>query len=93
MDLRLRNRVFLITGGSRGLGFATAKTLIEEGARVVLGAPHEATAGAAASRLASSAAMPDAVAWVVADNADPARAGALDRGRQGSFWAPGWGSD
>jgi 3-oxoacyl-[acyl-carrier protein] reductase len=72
MDLGLRNRVFLITGGSRGLGFATAKALVGEGARVVVGAPHETTAAAAANRLASSAATADAAAWAVADNADPA---------------------
>jgi 3-oxoacyl-[acyl-carrier protein] reductase len=77
MDLGLRNRVFLVTGGSRGLGFATALALIGEGARVVLGAPHETMAAAAASRLASSAAPADLVAWVVADNADPAAPGRL----------------
>jgi 3-oxoacyl-[acyl-carrier protein] reductase len=38
MDLGLERRVFLITGGSSGLGFATAQVLVAEGARVVLAA-------------------------------------------------------
>ena len=38
MDLGLHERVFIITGGSRGLGRATAEVLVAEGANVVLGA-------------------------------------------------------
>jgi 3-oxoacyl-[acyl-carrier protein] reductase len=76
MDLELRDRVYLVTGGSRGLGFAAAGALVAEGARIVLSSPREATASAAASRLAESAGRADAVTWVAADNADP---GAPDR--------------
>lgn len=36
MDLDLEGRTFVITGGSRGLGFATARALAEEGARTLL---------------------------------------------------------
>ena len=72
MDLGLRGRVYLVTGGSRGLGFAAAQALVADGARVVLSAPHEATASSAAARLAPNAATADAVAWVVAENQDPA---------------------
>jgi 3-oxoacyl-[acyl-carrier protein] reductase len=72
MDLGLSGRVYLVTGGSRGLGFAAARALVADGARVVLSAPHEATAAAAAGRLAQDAAAADTVTWVVADNADPA---------------------
>ena len=77
MDLGLRDRVYLVTGGSRGLGFAAAQALVADGARVVLSAPHEATASSAAARLAQDAAAADPVAWVVADNADPATPGRL----------------
>ena len=77
MDLGLRDRVYLVTGGSRGLGFAAAQALVADGARVVLSAPHEATASSAAARLAQDAAAADPVAWIVADNADPATPGRL----------------
>ncbi len=68
--------MYLVTGGSRGLGFAAAQALVADGARVLLSAPHETTAAAAAARLTQDAA-PDAVAWAVADNADPAAPGQL----------------
>ena len=74
MDLGLGGRVYLVTGGSRGLGFAAAQALVADGARVVLSAPHEATASSAGARLAQDA---GAAAWVVADNADPATPGRL----------------
>src|SRR6201995_4309325 len=76
MDLGLRDRVYLVTGGSRGLGFAAAQALVADGARVLLSAPHEATASSAAARLAPDAAA-DVAAWVIADNADPATPGRL----------------
>ena len=43
MDLGLQDRVYVVTGASRGLGLATATVLVEEGARVVLSARNEAT--------------------------------------------------
>ena len=52
MDLGLDGRVYLVTGGSRGLGFAAARALVADGARVVLSAPHEGTASSAVARLA-----------------------------------------
>jgi 3-oxoacyl-[acyl-carrier protein] reductase len=77
MDLGLDGRVYLVTGGSRGLGFAAAQALVADGARVMLSAPHEATAASAVARLAQDAAAAEPAAWVVADNADPATPGRL----------------
>jgi NAD(P)-dependent dehydrogenase (short-subunit alcohol dehydrogenase family) len=37
MDLNLKDKVAVITGGSRGIGLAVAELLVEEGARVVVG--------------------------------------------------------
>src|SRR5580693_3591809 len=77
MDLGLRDRVYLVTGGSRGLGFAAAQALVADGARVVLSAPHEGGASSAVARLAQDAAAAEPAAWVIADNADPATPGRL----------------
>ena len=77
MDLGLRDRVYLVTGGSRGLGFAAASELVADGARVLVSAPHEATAAAAVARLTQHATRADAAAWIVANNADPAAPGQL----------------
>lgn len=64
MDLGLDGRVFVITGGSRGLGFATAEALVGDGAKVVLSS-RSADAGAAEK-------LGDAAVAVAADLADPA---------------------
>src|SRR3954468_7200045 len=66
MDLGLGKRVYLVTGGARGLGRATADVLVAEGARVVLSGRSEETLAAAASGLG------DHASYVVGDNADPA---------------------
>jgi 3-oxoacyl-[acyl-carrier protein] reductase len=70
MDLHLRDRAYIVTGGGRGLGFAAADALVAEGARVLLSGPHETSAAAAAARLSADSASGDRVAWVIADNAD-----------------------
>ncbi len=76
MDLGLRDRAYLVTGGSRGLGFAAAQALVAEGARVLISAPHQATAATAVARLGQDTGA-GAAAWIVADNADPAAPGQL----------------
>ncbi len=64
MDLGLADRVYLVTGGGRGLGRATADVLVAEGARVVLSGRSEETLAAATETLG------DRAAYVVGDNAD-----------------------
>jgi len=80
MDLGLSDRVYIVTGGARGLGRATADCLVAEGARVVL-------SGRTAESLdAAVAALGDASVGVTADNADadtPARLIATARERWG----------
>lgn len=51
MDLQIAGKVALVTGGSKGIGFAVAKGLLEEGAKVVLSARNEATLDKALSEL------------------------------------------
>ena len=51
MDLGLADRVFLVTGGARGLGRATADVLVAEGARVVLSGRTEESLAAAVEAL------------------------------------------
>jgi 3-oxoacyl-[acyl-carrier protein] reductase len=75
MDLQLTDRVYIVTGGARGLGRATADALVAEGARVVLSGRSQDTLDRAAAEL-NDAADRDAAVAVVADNADreaPAR--------------------
>lgn len=65
MDLGLRDRVYVVTGGSRGLGYATAEALVADGAKVLLSSRDEKAVSSAA------AALGDGAAGVAADNADP----------------------
>ena len=62
MDLGLDGRVYIITGGSRGLGYATAQALVADGARVVLSSRNPETAAESLGPLAIG---------VPADLADP----------------------
>ncbi|WP_399923696.1 SDR family oxidoreductase [Streptomyces kanamyceticus] len=71
MDLGLKDRVYVVTGATRGLGNATARRLVADGAKVVVTGRDEKTVAEAAAELG-----PNAVG-VAADNADPAVAGRL----------------
>ena len=63
MDLGLTDRTYLLTGATRGLGFATARELVADGANVVLTGRTEESAAAAAASLG------DRALGVAADNA------------------------
>jgi 3-oxoacyl-[acyl-carrier protein] reductase len=67
MDLGLRDRVYVITGGSRGLGLATAQVLVADGAKVVISARSEGGVAAAVAELGADNAVGLAV-----DNASEA---------------------
>lgn len=67
MDLGLKDRVYVVTGATRGLGYATAEQLVADGAKVVVTGRTEEAAAEAAARLGA-----ESVAPVAADNADPA---------------------
>lgn len=71
MDLGLTDRVYVVTGGARGLGRATAQCLVAEGARVVLSGRSGDTLDEAVRELGDSAVA------VVADNADEDAPGRL----------------
>ncbi|MFB6814298.1 SDR family oxidoreductase [Streptomyces sp. NPDC056347] len=65
MDLGLKDRAYIVTGATRGLGNATARVLAADGAKVVITGRDAGRAEAAAAELG-----PDAVG-LAADNADP----------------------
>ncbi len=73
MDLGLRGRVALVTGGSKGIGLACAEVLLAEGARVAIASRTQGHIDAALRRLAGGF-------GVAADFSDPdAALAAIDR--------------
>jgi 3-oxoacyl-[acyl-carrier protein] reductase len=67
MDLGLADRVYVLTGASRGLGFATARCLVADGARVVISSRDGDRVAAAVEHLGG----PGSAAGLAADLADP----------------------
>lgn len=67
MDLQLGDKVAVVTGGSRGLGFASARSLVAEGCRVAICARGSERLEQAAAELRTSAAGNAEVLPIVAD--------------------------
>lgn len=67
MDLGLADCVFILTGASKGLGFATAQALVADGARVVVSSRDAARTTAAAAALGG----PAHAVGVAADLSEP----------------------
>lgn len=77
MDLGLGGRGYLLTGASRGLGLATARALVADGARVLVSSRSQESVEAAVADLGEGA------SGVAADLADPGAAELLvDRARE-----------
>ena len=57
--MRLKNKIALITGGNSGIGLATARRFVAEGAQVIITGREEATLHAAANELGVTAIRSD----------------------------------
>jgi len=75
MDLNLKGKIALVTGASRGLGFATANVLSEEGCQVVINGRNDKRIQQAAQSIYHSTRLDD-VERVVSSTVD--RFGGLD---------------
>ncbi|MET9902622.1 SDR family oxidoreductase [Streptomyces sp. NPDC006446] len=82
MDLGLKDRVYVVTGATRGLGNAAARELVADGAKVIVTGRDEKSAADAAAALGANA------VGTAADNAapeTPARLIAAARDHFGGF--------
>jgi 3-oxoacyl-[acyl-carrier protein] reductase len=68
MDLGLADRVFVLTGSTKGLGRATADALVADGARVVVSSRSQESVDGAVEALGPNA------RGIAADNSDPSTA-------------------
>jgi NAD(P)-dependent dehydrogenase (short-subunit alcohol dehydrogenase family) len=82
MDLGLKNAVVLITGGSKGIGLACARSFAAEGARVAIASRSEANLARAAKALEQDGIKAIAIA---ADLVDPQQAAAMVAKAEGAL--------
>jgi 3-oxoacyl-[acyl-carrier protein] reductase len=66
VDLELADRVFIVTGGTAGLGLATARELAKEGSRLVVSSRREDAVAAAVAALGG----PSCAVGLAADNGE-----------------------
>lgn len=64
--MRLKDKVAIITGGSRGIGFATAEAFLREGAKVILTASSQESVDAAVEKLKEK--YPDSIIAGISPN-------------------------
>ena len=79
MDLGLHDRVYLLTGATSGLGLATARALVADGARVVVSSRSQESVDQAVAELG------DLAKGVAVDNADPTAPDQLIRAARDTF--------
>jgi 3-oxoacyl-[acyl-carrier protein] reductase len=79
MDLGLRDRVYLLTGATGGLGLATAQALVDDGARVVISSRSQESVDRTVAELG------DLAVGVAVDNADPTAPDQLIRAARDTF--------
>lgn len=72
MDLGLSGKAFVVTGGTDGLGLASARELLREGAKVTVSSRSQEKVDSAVTELGAH--RPNAVHGMVADNGHPASA-------------------
>ena len=84
MDLGLRNRIAVVTGGTSGIGLATARLLLEEGARVAICGRNLERLTSAQAALGAS---PSSLLAVPCDVLDSGQVAAL--AQQISTWSGG----
>lgn len=80
MDLGLKDRVYIVTAASRGLGRATAQALVDDGAKVVISSRSAESIARAVAELGEH----DAVGIAV-DNADPTAPAQLIKAAKDNF--------
>jgi NAD(P)-dependent dehydrogenase (short-subunit alcohol dehydrogenase family) len=85
VDLELRDKVALVTGGSRGIGLATAQRLAAEGARVAIAARERAALDEAAAAIGSAGKPPLVLVADCTRPADVARMVAAVHGELGGL--------
>ena len=76
MDLKLKDKRVLITGSTKGIGYATAKLFAEEGAHVILNGRSEQSIQTAKSVIEKSV-KNASVSGVICDFSKPVEVGKL----------------